>query len=280
MPFRPAHMVQLMSIVGQVDRIETRKHMGPGGRANVVVVCGGRWHDFDFARLQLLTMLADFGEAKSRVFEDYDCLEALTSADLLVTYTCDVRPNASQQQALVEFVARGGRWLALHASNSAITSPQENGGRTFTTPRDFGPVASVLGSQFLAHPPITPYEVQLTQPDHPLVVGVAPFTVTDELYISELHPTIDVILHAEYTGECRGFDEGHTADADVRPVLYTKPHGEGMVCYFTLGHCRGRFDMQDMGIDDLGKIDLGSWLVPEFREILGRAMNWGVRGSW
>lgn len=256
--------------------------MGPAGRVDVVLVAGGRWHDFDHARLQLLTALAEHHTAKTTVHQDYACLPALARADLLITYTCDVRPDATQQQALVDFVARGGRWLALHASNSAIEPPVPGGERIFTTPRALGPVAEVLGSQFLGHPPITPYEVQVTQPQHPLVAGIQPFTVTDELYISELHPPLDVLLHAHYSGTCRGFEEGHTeGEEDVqRPILYTRPHGDGMVCYFTLGHCRGRFDMQDMGVDDLGKVDLGSWQVPEYRTILGRCLRWGVEGTW
>lgn len=253
--------------------------MGPAGRTDVVLVCGGRWHDFDYARLQLLTELGGHPQARTRVFESYDCLDALAAADLLITYTCDVRPDAAQQLALVEFVAGGGRWLALHGSNAAIDAPLPGAERVFTTPRAFGPVAQVLGSQFLGHPPIAPYEVEIAQPAHPLVHGVAPFTVTDELYVSELHPPLDVLLHTRYEGACRGFAEGTTTDAEPRPVLYLRRTGEGTVCYFTLGHCRGRFDMQDQGLDDLGKVDIGSWAVPEFRTVLSRCLDWGLGGS-
>lgn len=253
--------------------------MGPAGRTDVVLVCGGRWHDFDYARLQLLTELGGRPQARTRVFESYDCLDALAAADLLITYTCDVRPDAAQQLALVEFVAGGGRWLALHGSNSAIDAPQPGAERVFSTPRAFGPVAEVLGSQFLGHPPIAPYQVEIAQPAHPFVRGVQPFTVTDELYVSELHPPLDVLLHTHYEGGCRGFAEGATADSEPRPVLYLRRTGEGMVCYFTLGHCRGRFDMQDQGIDDLGKVDIGSWAVPEFRTVLTRCIDWGLGGS-
>lgn len=254
--------------------------MGPAGRIDVVLVCGGKWHDFDFARLELLSALSNHAQVKTRVFETYDTLDALATADLLVTYTCDVRPNAAQQRALVDFVARGGRWLALHGSNSAIDAPLPGAERVFTTPRDFGPVAELLGSQFLGHPPIAPYEVQITRPDHPLVQGLAPFTVTDELYVSELYPGLDVLLHTHYTGPCRGFTEGHVTDDEPRPVLYTRPHGDGMVCYFTLGHCRGRYDLQDQGVEDLGRIDRGSWTIAEFRVVLDRCIAWGVGGTW
>jgi type 1 glutamine amidotransferase len=138
-----------------------------------------------------------------------------------------------------------------------------------------GEVADILGGQFLGHPPIEPYTVHVTEPDHPLVAGVEPFEVRDELYILELRPPIRTLLHARYTGACRGFEEGHTSDDAPRPVLYLK----GSVCYFTLGHCRGRFDLQDLGVDDLGHRDCGSWNSPAFRTILGRCVDWAVTGT-
>jgi hypothetical protein len=102
----------------------------PGGRIDAVVICGGKYHDFDYARLELLTELSQLDRVKARVFEDFACAEpggALEAADLLVTYTCDVRPSAVQERGLEAFVERGGRWLALHATNSAQDAPATPG---------------------------------------------------------------------------------------------------------------------------------------------------------
>lgn len=252
---------------------------GPAGRLDAVLVCGGQWHDFDYARLRLLSLLGEHPAVRTRVFESYATGDALDRADLLVTYTCNQRPDAEQQRALVEYVEAGGRWLALHGSNAAIDAPAAGGPRVFRTPRVLGPVARVLGSQFLGHPPIAPYVVEVTQPDHPLVAGVTPFEVTDELYLSELHPPLDVLLHTTYSGPSRGFEEGETRDDEPRPVLYLKRTGRGEVCYFTLGHCRGRYDVQDLGVDDLGHEDRGSWEIPEFVTLLRRCLAWGLHGE-
>lgn len=190
---------------------------GPAGRLDAVLVCGGRWHDFDHARLRLLELLGEHPRVRTTVYQDYDCPAALDNADLLVTYTCDVRPRPAQRAALARFVERGGRWLALHGTNAVIEPSTSDGPREFTTPRLLGELAQVLGSQFVAHPPIEPYEVLVTRPDHPLVAGIAPFTVTDELYVCELHGELEVLLHAEYTGPCRGFAEGTRRPATTRP---------------------------------------------------------------
>lgn len=251
---------------------------GPAGRVDAVLVCGGQWHDFDYARLELLTELAAHENVRTRVFEDYDCGDALAGADLLVTYTCNRVPSVGQRDALSEFVSRGGRWLALHGTNAFVTALPPGASSMFATPRVSGELCDILGSRFLGHPPVAPYRVVPTEPDHPFLCGVGPFEVNDELYISELYPPLRVLAHTTFVGESTGFEEGHTTTDEPRPVLYLKDHGAGMVCYFTLGHCRGRFDLQDLGVDDLEQTDRGSWTVPEYRTVLRRCLGWAVTG--
>jgi len=147
---------------------------------NALLICGGRYHDFDFARLELLSLLGESPENRTRVFEDFSDIAALTEADFLVSYTCDVRPTPGQQQALADFVANGGRWLALHGTNSIL---HFNNQGIVECPDSSPLFVEVLGSQFLAHPPIAPYVVENARPEHPLVQGVEAFEVTDELYL-------------------------------------------------------------------------------------------------
>jgi uncharacterized protein len=246
-------------------------------RVDVVLVAGGRWHDVDYARAEILGELVRHDVTRTRVFEAFVDPDVLDTADVLVTWTCDVRPDPEQATALVRFVSRGGRWLALHASTSVI-DPPDRPGAVYRTPRVLGEVAQVLGSQFIAHPPIAPFRVDVANSDHPLVRGIDSFETTDELYVSEVHPPFELLLSAHYAGACRGFEEGAEVDGDW-PVLTMKATGAGSVCVFTLGHCRGRFDLADVGVEDRETVDHIAWQTPQYRELLRRTIAWAVHGD-
>ena len=100
---------------------------GPAGRLDAVVICGGQWHDFDYARLQILALLADHEVVRTRVFDDYAvAIPAIDDADLLITYTCNRIPDEAAQRSLTEFLARGGRWLALHATDCRTCASRQS----------------------------------------------------------------------------------------------------------------------------------------------------------
>jgi uncharacterized protein len=210
------------------------------------------------------------------VREDYSDVGALAHAAALVSYTCDVRPGDAEQDALLAHVASGRRWLALHGTNSLLEWTREG---KVTAPRDLPRLMRLLGSQFIAHPPLQDFEVQVTEPSHPLVRGIAPFTVNDEIYLSELHGPNRVLLHTHFNGTARReFVEREWLSDEARPVLYLHPHGEGEVLYCTLGHCRGRYDMQPL-IEEYPAIERCSWQSPVFYELLRRGIAWAARLS-
>jgi type 1 glutamine amidotransferase len=256
------------------QRAEAGVDAGARGRINVYFVVGGRFHDFDFARLEILKLLHVHQRIRVRVAEDFADTAAISKADALVTFTCDVRPSEAQQDALADFVETGRRWLALHATNSLIDWGAD--GRV-STPRTAPKFMGLLGSQFVAHPPLGEYRVEVTDPDHPLVAGIDAFTVTDELYLCELHGPNHVLLHTQYNGKAqRGFAEREWLSDEHRPVLYLHPRGRGEVLYFTLGHCRGRYDMQPH-VAEYPTIERCSWESPIYNEILARGVRWVAR---
>jgi type 1 glutamine amidotransferase len=246
----------------------------PRTRIDVYFIVGGRFHDFDFARLEILKLLHEHERLRVRVAEDYANVAAIRAADCLVTFTCDVRPDGLQQEALAEFVGSGKRWLALHATNSFIDWGADG---KVSIPRTAPTYMGLLGSQFMAHPNMGEFEVQVTDPSHPLVRGIDAFKVTDELYLSELHGPNRVLLHTHYNGKAqRGFADREWFSDEQRPVLYLHRHGRGEVLYFTLGHCRGRYDMQPYMAEYPG-VDRCSWESPVYCEILSRGIRWAAR---
>lgn len=235
-------------------------------------VCGGRYHDIDYARLQLLTLLAEQPRVRTRMAEDYRDIAAIEAADFLVTYTVDVLPDEETARRLRNYVTGGKRWLALHGTNSVLRYAK---GRGWEAPRDSRTFMETLGSQFVAHPPIAPYRVEVTQPGHPLVAGLEPFDAEDELYLMELHPPFETLLHTRWSGEAKGFAERDWTRDEPRPVMYLKKVGAGEVLYFTLGHARGHYDMRPL-MDEYASVERGSWEVPQFQELLRRSLRWAA----
>jgi type 1 glutamine amidotransferase len=240
-------------------------------------VCGGRWHDMDFARVEILKLLGEHPTIRTRVAEDYSNLKALAKADFLLTYTCDLEGvTDAEQEALARFVSKGGRWIALHGTNSVMEFI-DGGAGGVATPRTHPILMKTLGSQFLAHPPIGPIQVTNVAPSHPLVKGIDDFEVSDELYLCEYHGENHSLLETRYTGKAAGFKRADWPDDEARLVMYLHPEGRGEVLYLTLGHCRGKYDMRPM-IPLYPVVERGSWELPVFYELLRRGIRWAARG--
>jgi hypothetical protein len=212
-----------------------------------------------------------------RVQPDYEDADAIARASILVSYTCDVRPSEDAQRAIRSWVEQGGRWVALHGTNSALDLGGPNG---VDSPRVFPLWAETLGSQFVAHPPIQPYAVTVAAPDHWLVSGIDPFDTDDELYLSEYHDrdALVPLLHSHWHGEAKGFVEADWTSGDGEHlVMYLRPLGSGAVLYNTLGHCRGHYDMAPV-LDWYPRVERCSWNQPAYYELLRRSLRW-ARGA-
>ena len=244
-----------------------------GKRIQAWFVCGGKYHDIDYARQEILTLLGEQERIRTRITDSYSAPGALESADLLITYTVDVLPDEATAAAIRGWVAAGKRWFALHGTNSTLKYVK---GKGWDAPRSAPLFMQTLGSQFVAHPPIAPYRVDVTTPDHPLVRGIEPFDADDELYLSELHGPMETLLHTRWSGEAKGFIEKDWLTDEPRPVMYLKPVGSGEVLYLTLGHARGRYDMQPL-MEEYPSVERGSWKTPAFYELLRRGIRWAAR---
>ncbi len=247
--------------------------VGKSDRIDVYLVVGGKYHNMDHPRLELLKLLAEQPRIKTRIGEDYSDIDTICDSDFIVSYTVDVNPTAEQTQRLCGAMTAGKKWFALHGTNSILAFMED--GRV-SSPRDNEPFMEMLGSQFLSHPPIIPYDVEVTEPEHPLVQGISGFTVNDdELYLSALHGEHTVLMQTHWTGTTEAFMDADWNEDEPRPIMYLHPYGDGEVLYLTLGHSRGKYDMQPM-IEEYPEPELGAWQNDEFYELLRRGIRWAM----
>jgi uncharacterized protein len=222
------------------------------------LVCGSpaRNHDFDFARIRLAEALYAAGGIRTDVANNYDDAAAIAAADLLVSYTSQVPVGDARCEALRTFLENGGRWFALHASNSVGNNPHLTG---------------ILGSRFITRPPYTRFSVSLTRPDDPLLAGIAPFEVDDEIYVIGHLAAVEVLLETRWGGQAGG----RTIEDGVRPLMYRWPVGAGGVLYLALGHCNRTFDKGRPDAPDPPD-RRGPWGLPVYQELIRRGVDWAA----
>lgn len=240
-------------------------------RIDVYLVCNAKYHDTNFARLELLKLLAEHEDVWVRVADSYANIDAIKASTLLITYTCDLCPTAAQQIALAEFLETGGRWLALHGTNALVEFAD---GRAHTPDKAPLLMAS-LGSRFVAHPAVQKFDVHLTEVVHPLTAGLDSFEIEDEPYYCEFIGDNQVLLEASYNAASVGYAQSEFGiDRESQPQMYLHPVGDGEVLYLMLGHCTGKYDMQP--IMEVAPVARCAWNYPIFYELLRRGIRWGI----
>jgi type 1 glutamine amidotransferase len=240
-------------------------------RIDAHFVAAGRHHDIDFARLELLKLMAEHANVRTTVAMDYSDTARLDECQFLVTYTCDVMPTVEEVLTLRGFLERGGRWLALHGTNSILRFTDD--GRV-DCPDERPDVMEMLGTQFKAHPPIGPFRVEVTDHSHPLTKGIADFDIVDELYLSETRASIDVLMQTRFSGKTERFVQAEWPDA-VAPIVYLRKVGAGAILYNTLGHCRGHHDLIELVPFHIHP-ERCAWNYPVYYELLRRGLRWAL----
>ncbi len=244
-------------------------------------------HDHDYARLRLLTLLAE-KDIPASVAGDFADLEKwLPVSQLLITYVAGPYPNAAQSAALQRWLQAGGHWLALHGTSGGKAERVEGVRNRRTVKTEHHPI---LGSFFLTHPPICRFRIDVAP--HKLTAGIgASFEVTDEPYFIELQDPAgtQVLLTADYgtdgawpvVNTLYGADTSLQPDGKTRVLGYTKPAGDGGVTYFALGHCHNPAIHATRGAaaaETTPATFRGAWESSTFITLLRNAIARGVGG--
>ncbi len=248
-------------------------------------------HDMDYTRLRLLEALHETTHARVTVSNDFrDLTRWLERARFLITYVAGPYPNDEENAALSEWLAAGGRWLALHGTSGGKAAPVGESRRA----RKMVKMShhETLGCFFLNHPPVRKFRVDVNA-KHPLAAGVpASFETMDELYMIELLDPVhsEIFLMTELASDpAPGFgfvydrDTSLLPDGKTRALGFTRKVGAGGVAYVALGHCHSPDSnvqpFVDKSVDPAGVTPLmfrGSWETEEFTRLLRNAINWGI----
>lgn len=240
-------------------------------RIDAHFVAVGKYHDIDFARLEVLKLLAEHPRIRTTVACDYADIERLNQCSMLITYTCDFMPSEEEAVAIKAWLDNGGKWLALHGTNSILKFTDDG----VDAPNDRPDVMEMLGTQFKAHPPIGPFNVEVVNKDHELTRGIDDFVIEDELYLTNTTADIDTLMVTRFEGKAEGFVEEDWPETVV-PILYTRDIGKGRIVYNILGHCRGHYDLP--GMQDFYPVpERCSWNYPVYYDLLRRGIAWAMR---
>ncbi|MCB1743597.1 MAG: ThuA domain-containing protein [Gammaproteobacteria bacterium] len=248
-------------------------------------------HDMDYARFKLLAGLQEHPQVHATVSGDFtDCQKWIGDCQFLITYVAGPYADDEQAAMLEDWLARGGRWLALHGTcgGKAVRTGRPDNRRRWVRARHH----DVLGSFFLTHPPIMAMNVNVEVPDHPLTRGLpASFEMRDEPYMVELtdpaHST--VLLTTQdidapgYVQEIYGADSSLLPDGRSRALGYVREVGEGAVAYFSFGHCHTpstnvqRTVHASIATDNVPPLTFkGVWETSVFEQLMRNALAWGL----
>ncbi len=245
-------------------------------------------HDHDYARLQLLGLLAE-RDIPASVSNDFADVEKwLPVSRLLVTYVAGPYPDAAQCAAMRQWLNAGGHWLALHGTSGGKAERVE-GMRSRRTVKSAH--HALLGGYFLTHPPIRKFRVDVVDRDHPITLGIGTsFEVDDEPYFVELQDpgSTRILLTAEYgpdavsqsIGTLYPSDTSLQADGRTRVLGYTREVGDGGVTYFALGHCHNPAIRAARGADTADPTPAtfhGAWESDAFITLLRNAIGAAMR---
>ena len=246
-------------------------------------------HDHDYARLQLLELLAE-QEVPASVANDFGDVERwLPVSQLLITYVAGPYPDAVQCRAIARWLEEGGHWLGLHGTSGGRAERVEGFRQRRTVKLDHH---AILGSYFLTHPPICKIRVDVGGGPAALTQGLpASFVVEDEPYFIELQhrATTRIVLSADYgaegvsptIGTLYESDTSLLPDGKTRALGYTREVGKGGVTYFALGHCHNAAIRTSRAVDPTDTAPLtfrGSWEADPFTTLLRNAITWGLAG--
>ncbi len=245
-------------------------------------------HDHDFARLQILRLLAE-QQIPASVANDFADIEKwLPVSRLLITYVAGPYPATDDCARLRSWIEAGGHWLALHGTSGGRAERVEGLSQRRTVKSAHH---ALMGSMFLTHPPACRFQVDVRDFDHPITRGLPKsFEVEDEPYFIELQEpaSVQILLTADYGAAGRwpvvealyGSDTSLQPDGKTRVLGYVRRAGEGAVTYLALGHCHSPSSRavrpNTPESSAMPRTFRGAWETNAFATLVSNAIDWVI----
>lgn len=207
-----ANAVIWMTLAG-VPAIGTAQDAAaPQARIKTLLLTGGPVHDGKAVGDIVQALLEKTGRFEiTRVQDDLDALlpERIEPFQLVVFYWTLGEINDAQKRGLLNHIAAGNGYVTFHSGADSFRGDPE--------------YRALVGGYFVTHPQYRPYQVSVVKSDSPITRDLNEFMVTDEQYILDFDPRVNVLANGLYQGR-------------AVPVLWTKDWGKGRVFYSALGH--------------------------------------------
>jgi len=202
--------------------------------AEVLIVSGAGcysdpWHPFAETSSCLAKIISEFGHHVEVSAEVEQVLAEPGRRDLIVVNIGNPRsarpqlPIDNAERGLAGHLQRGGALLGMHVSATSMTT--------------MSGWSSMLGGHWVRgrtmHPKQDLATILVRSGAHPIVEGLADFTVFDERY-SYLHTNPDITVLCE-----------HFTDQQMHPIVWARQSGTGRVVYDGLGHDTRSYDSAD-----------------------------------
>jgi type 1 glutamine amidotransferase len=133
----------------------------------------------------------------------------LDSFQCMALYFHHKRVSPSALDSLDRYVKEGGGLLVVHCASASFKKQ----------PQYF----QILGGRFREHGSVQELRIDPTNGENGPFSGIPTFTVRDEPFRHEYESTNQIHFTT-------------TIESEIEPVVWTKEHGKGRVCYCSLGH--------------------------------------------
>ncbi|MEO6001557.1 MAG: ThuA domain-containing protein [Opitutus sp.] len=215
------------SVIKQVD--------GKPSYSEVVLSKLAPGHQLEF------TYSKDGSKFSPQYLSAFDVVIFYTSGDLLTEGT-DKQPAMTQEgkQALLDWVASGKGFMALHAGSDSFHTGEHGGGNNPNRAQRFknygdasDPYVKMLGGEFIKHGPQQVASARVIDPAFPGFGQLgSEVKVQEEWYsLKEFAADDHVLLVMETKGM-----EGSDYDRPPYPLAWARLHGKGRVAYNAMGH--------------------------------------------